>query len=185
MRFKPITEQNMSDAQREVFHEICNGPRGHLGPPSSVTIRSPELARHTQKVGEYIRFGSPLRGRIMEFVILIAARYWSSQYVWYAHYPLAIKDGLSVEVAADLAHGRRPSGMKDDEAAAYDFCTELTNTKEVSDAVFNNAIKHFGELGVVDLMGGSAYYTMQSMALKVNQAEVPNDGKVPPLPKLS
>ena len=175
----------MSDAQRAVFHEICNGPRGHLGPPSSVVIRSPDLARHTQKAGEYIRYGSPLRGRIMEFAILVAARYWSAQYVWYAHYPLAIKGGLSADVAADLANGKRPSGMKDDEAAAYDFCTELTNKKEVSDAVFDNAIKHFGELGVVDLMGGLAYYTLQCMAIKVNRVEIPQDGKVPPLPMLS
>jgi 4-carboxymuconolactone decarboxylase len=30
---------------------------------------------------------------------------------WYAHYPLAIKAGLSEKVAADLKANKRPEGM--------------------------------------------------------------------------
>jgi 4-carboxymuconolactone decarboxylase len=147
-------------------------------------MRSPEVADRVQKLSEYVRYENPLAGRIMEFVILITARYWSCQYVWHAHYPLALQAGLSAETAADLAQGKRPATMKDDETAAYQFCTELHYKKEVSDATFDAAIKQFGEQGVVDLMAGSAYYTLQCMVLKVNQFPVP-PGTPDPLPPFS
>ena len=183
MRFKELKESEMTEAQREISREVRAGPRGRLGPPTSVILRSPGLARHTQKVGEHLRYGSQFSGRIMEFAILIAARHWNADYVWHAHHPLAIKAGLGAAVAADLAHGRHPSGMKADEAAAYEFCTELQRDKAVSDATFDAAIRHFGEEGVVDLMGALAYYSLHSMALKVNQVRAP-DVSPSPMPPL-
>jgi 4-carboxymuconolactone decarboxylase len=183
MRFKELTESDMTPAQRAVHGEICAGPRGRMGPPTNVLLRCPELANHSQKIGEYIRFGSTLPSRIMEFVIIIAARYWDAHYAWNSHCPLAIKAGLSPEVAAGLAQGKRPPGMKDDEAAAYQFCTELHHDKQVSDATFDAALKQFGEQGVVDLIGGSAYYTLICMALKVNKKTLPAGTPLPwPLP---
>ena len=43
--------------------------------------------------------------------------------------------------------------MQPDEEAVYNFCTELLDTKQVSDATFQAAVKAFGEKGVVDLIG--------------------------------
>ena len=122
-RFKPLGEGDMTDAQQKVYREIAGGPRGGVRGPFNALLRSPELADRAQKVGEYIRFNSSLPARLNEFAILITARYWNAQYEWYAHHPLALKAGLNPAVAADLAQGRRPAGMKDDEAAVYDFCT--------------------------------------------------------------
>ena len=189
MRFKVINENEMTDAQRAVYEEICAGPRGRRGPPGTrgtdLLTRCPELAKHAQKVGEYLRYRSTLPQRIMELAILITARYWSAQYEWHAHYPIALKAGLSAVTIADLAHGRRPEGMKDDEAAAYQFCTELHRDKKVGDAAFDAALRHFGEAGVVDLMGAGGYYTLISMALNVNQTPVPDGVPLPlPLPPL-
>jgi 4-carboxymuconolactone decarboxylase len=182
MRLPELTEDKMSAAQKAVFKKICAGPKGKLGPPTSVLIRSPLVAERVQPLSEYVRYESPNAGRIMEFAILIAARYWSCEYVWHAHYPLAIGGGLDEAVAADLARGKRPVGMKDDEAAVYAFCTELHKNKEVTDGAFNAVIKHFGEQGLVDLMACSAYYTLQSMTLKVNQTPVPEGAPRPLLP---
>jgi 4-carboxymuconolactone decarboxylase len=188
MRFKVISENEMTDAQRGVYEEICSGPRGRRGPPGTkgtdLLTRCPDLARHAQKIGEYIRFRSTLPHHIAELAILITARHWSAQYEWHAHYPIALKAGLSAALIAELAQGRRPAAMKDDEAAAYQFCTELQRDKKVSDATFNAAIKQFGETGVVDLMGALAYYALISMALNVNQTPIP-DGSPPPLPPLA
>jgi 4-carboxymuconolactone decarboxylase len=184
MRFKELVESDMTQAQRAVHAEICAGPRGRMGPPTNVLLRCPELANHSQKIGEYVRFGSTLPSRIMEFVIIMAARHWDAHYAWNSHCPLAIKAGLSPEVASELAKGKRPAGMKDDEAAAYDFCTELHNTKQVGDATFEAALKQFGEAGIVDLMGGSAYYTLICMSLKVNKKTLPEGVPLPwPLSK--
>ena len=153
------------------------------GGPFNAWLRSPDLGDRLQKVGEYIRFNTSLPLRLNEFAILITARHWTSQYEWSAHLPLALKAGLDAKVAADLALNKRPAGMKDDEAAVYDFCTQLHRTKKVNDAAYKRAVALFGEKGVVDLIGVSGYYTAVSMTLNVAQVPVP-DGKPLPLKPL-
>ncbi len=183
-RFKPLDEAQMDDAQRKVYKEIAGGPRGGVRGPFNALLRSPELASRTQKLGEYIRFQSSLPARLNEFAILITARYWGSQYEWHAHHPLALKAGLDPKVAAELAQGRHPAAMKDDEAIVYEFCKELHEKKVVSDATFKAAVDRFGERGVIDLVGVSGYYTLVSMVLNVDRHPLPA-GAPEPLPTLN
>lgn len=175
MRFNELVESSMTEAQKAVYREVVAGPRGRLGPPTNVLLRRPQLANASQKIGEYVRYGSSLPAYISEFAIIIAGRCWSSNYEWSSHCPLAIKGGLDPKITEDLAQGRRPSGMPDDVAAAYALCTELHRDKEVSDATFAAALKHLGENGIADLVGASGYYTLICMCLKVNQRELPPD----------
>jgi 4-carboxymuconolactone decarboxylase len=182
-RFKKLSPDEMNPAQRKVYDDIAGGPRGGVRGPFNALLRSPELADRAQKMGEYIRFNTSLPPRLSELAILITARHWSSQYEWYAHYPLAMKGGLAPQVAADLAQGKRPAAMKDDEAAVYDFCTELHEKKGVSEAAYKAALERFGERGVVDLVGVSGYYTMVSMVLNVDRYPLP-EGVLSPLPAL-
>jgi 4-carboxymuconolactone decarboxylase len=90
-----------------------------------------------------------------------------------------MKAGLEAKVADELALGRRPSAMSDDEAAVYEFCIQLHRTRKVDDATFNRALALFGEQGVVDLIGVSAYYTAVSMTLNVAQVMPPEGAPLP------
>lgn len=184
-RFKPLVESEMSEAQLKASRDVASGPRGRLNPdgPSALLLRSPELMSRTQRVGEYLRFNSSLPLRLNEFAILITARQWDAQVEWIVHQPLAVKAGLAPAVAADLAQGKRPTGMKDDEEVIYQFCKELHETKAVSDPTFKAAVDKFGERGVIDLIGLTGYYTMLAMVLNVAQQPLPN-GAPPPLPAL-
>ena len=185
LRFKPLEESDMTDAQRTAARELASGPRGRMNPlgPNALLLRSPDLMRRTQKVGEYLRYESSLPARLNEFAILVTARQWNAQVEWLAHHPLALKAGLDPAVAAELAQGRHPSGMKDDEAAIYRFCTELHETRAVSDTAFRAVADQFGERGVIDLVGLTGYYTMLAMVLNVGQQPLPG-GATPPLPTL-
>jgi len=116
--------------------------------------------------------------------ILITARHWTAQYVWFAHYPLAIKGGLDAKVAGDIAAGRRPDTMKDDEAALYDLAMALYRDKKVSDPVYKSALERFGERGIMDIIAVMGFYDITSMTLITMQASAPNDS-VPPLPILA
>jgi 4-carboxymuconolactone decarboxylase len=136
-----------------------------------------------QKLGEYLRFNTSIPPRLNEFAILITARHWSTPVEWIGHYQLAMKAGLDPAVAADLAQGRRPTGMKDDEAIVYQFCKEIHENKAVSDATFKAAVDKFGERGVMDLIGVTGYYTMLAMVLNVTRVPLP-EGTAPPLPIL-
>jgi len=179
-RFKPLLESEMSEAQLKAARDIASGPRGRLNPdgPNALLLRSPDLMSRTQQVGAYLRYSSSLPLRLNEFAILITARQWSAQVEWIAHHPLALKAGLAPAVADDLLQGKRPAGMKDDEAIVYQFCKELHETKKVGDATFKAMADKFGERGVIDLIGLTGYYTMLAMVLNVAQQPLP--GGVPP-----
>jgi 4-carboxymuconolactone decarboxylase len=170
-RFPDLPKDGMTDAQKRVYDAIAGGPRGSVRGPFAVLLRSPELADRVQKLGEHLRFNSTLPPRLNEFAILINARFWGSKYEWYAHRPLALKGGLAESIADDVANGRRPAGMKDDETLVFDFCSVLHRQHFVDDALFKRAVSTLGEQGVVDLIGVSGYYTLVSMVLNV--AEVP------------
>ena len=182
-RFKKLVEGEMDEAQLKVYRDLASGPRAGVRGPFNALLRSPILADRAQKLGEYLRFESVLPARLNEFAILITARHWNAQYEWYAHHIHAMKGGLKPEIAADLAQGKRPANMQDDEAIVFDFCHELHTNKAVSDATYARALKQFGERGVVDLIGVSGYYSLVSMVLNVDRQPLP-DGVPLPLPDL-
>lgn len=172
-RFRPLAEGEMSDAQKKVYREIAGGPRGGVRGPFNALLRSPELADRAQKLGEYLRFRSSLPPPLNELAILVTARYWNAQFEWYAHAKLAAKAGLGLNLIEEIENKKRPVKMSGDEAAVYDFCTELHEKKEVSDAAFQAVLERFGERGVADLIGVSGYYTLVSMVLNVDRTPVP------------
>jgi 4-carboxymuconolactone decarboxylase len=179
-RLPPIPESELSEAQRRVRDGIASGPRGGVRGPFDALLRSPELADRLQKVGAYVRFESSLPAPLSELAILVTARHWGAQYEWWAHRRLAEKAGLAPAIADAIAEGRRPGALQEDEAAVYDFCRELHETKSVSDAAWNVALARFGERGVIDLIGTCGYYGAVSMVLNAARVPLP-EGVAPPL----
>ena len=185
VRFAPLKQEELTPAQKAWADELAAPPRnGKISnPPYRAYVRSPELAPRLTALAEYLRWHSSLPPRLSELAILITAREWTAQYEWYAHYPHAIEGGLDRKVAAAIAAGKRPENMKDDETALYDLVTALYRDRKVSDAVYKAALDHFGERGIMDIIGIVGFYGITSMTLITMQAGAP-DGKVPPLPIL-
>jgi 4-carboxymuconolactone decarboxylase len=130
-----------------------------------------------------LRFNTTVPRKLNEFAILIQSRLWTSQVEWYAHYPLALKAGLSESVAADLKEGRRPTSMQPDEAVVYDLCMELSTKHVASDATYKRARDLFSEQQVVDLIMVSGTYASVAMLANAAEEGVP-PGKTPPLQAL-
>jgi len=181
-RFAELPPSQMTPEQKAIADAIV-ATRGSLNGPFNAWLRDPALADRLQKLGEQIRFHASLPPALNEFAILITARHWTSQFEWYAHYPLAMKAGLEPAVAADLASGERPAGMTPDETAIYDFSTSLHATGDVDDARYKAVLDRFGEKGVVDLIAVNGYYDLVSMTLNVARVSVP-PGTAPPLKSL-
>jgi 4-carboxymuconolactone decarboxylase len=178
-RMAPIPKDKLTDAQKAAAAEF-EAARGALTGPWAVMLRSPDMINRARGLSDYLRFKSSLPPRLSEFVILITAREWAQQYEWNAHHSLAMKGGLSPEIAKAIAEGRRPEKMADDEAALYDFCIELHRNRSVSDATYARAVAKFGEQGVVDAIGLSGWYTLVAMVLNTARTPLP-DGVAPPL----
>ena len=176
-RFKPLTYEQMTPEQKQLTDRILNSGRSSMGGPFNVLLRSPELGDLAQQLGACIRFRTSLPRRLNEMAIIMTARVWTAQYEWYAHKTLALEAGLSPAIVDAIAEGKKPAAMQPDEETVYNFCTELLNTKHVTDQTFQSAVKAFGERGVVDLVGATGYYQLVSALLNVDRYPLPAGAK--------
>jgi 4-carboxymuconolactone decarboxylase len=179
-RFVPLTPEQLTPEQKAWADSIAKPPRNarFTNPPYRVYIRNPVLAPKLEAVSDYVRWNSSLPARLSEFAILITATHWAQQYEFSAHYPLALKAGLDPAVANDLAAGKRPEKMQDDEAALYDFAMALYRDRNVSDAVYAKVLGKLGENGIMDAIAVMGYYDLVSKTLTTIRAE-PRDTGAP------
>jgi 4-carboxymuconolactone decarboxylase len=171
-RFKPLTYDEMTPAQKTMIDHLLAGERQNLGGPFNVLLRSPEMGDLAQQFGASMRFHAALPKPALETVIIVTARFWMAQFEWSAHKRAALQAGVSPAVVDAIANGQRPAGMTPDVETAYNFIAELLKTRQVSDPVFLAAKNRFGEKGVVDIVGLSGWYSMVSMALNVDRYPV-------------
>lgn len=172
-RFPQLTMDQLTEAQKPLAEQIMKVSSVGLGGPYNPMIRSPVLGQRLYDLFYYLRWQTSVPTRLNEFAILIIGRQWRSQVEWFAHAPLAAKAGLAPNVIAELKQGKRPTGMAEDEAAVYDFVTELTTTKKVSDETYARAKAIFNDQQIVDLTALAGNYVMVAMMLAMAEETVP------------
>lgn len=183
-RLPTITPDQYNAEQKQAAADFETNRKRAVFGPFEPLMHSPQLMSEARSMGDYLRYKSALGNTLSELAILITAREWSQDYEWYVHQPIAFKAGISKDIIDAIADGRRPAVMSADETMVYDFCTELTHNKRVSDASFNRVEARFGKKGAVDLTGITAYYTFLAMQLNVAEYKLPDDGKkLPRFPK--
>ena len=176
-RFKPLTYDEMTPAQKTMIEHLLSGPRAGAGGPFNVLLRSPEMGDLAQQFGASTRFKSSVPRKLNELAIIITARHWTSQYEWQAHHRAALQAGLSPAIADAIAQGKRPNTMQKDEEVVYTFCSELLDTKQVSDSTFAAAKSLLGERGVVELINVMGWYGTVSMLLNVDRYPLPTGAR--------
>lgn len=172
-------EADMNDTQRALLQAIRSGPRGpSLKPqgPFAVWLHAPEYGQLAQALGGFCRYQSSVPARLSEFAILCTARLWRAQFEWYAHAPVAAKEGVKAKTIDDLRAGRVPKSAAKDERAIYDFIQELYKAKRVSERTYQRVLAVLGEKATVELVGILGYYSSISMTLNVF-AMLPPDGE--------
>jgi 4-carboxymuconolactone decarboxylase len=183
-RFGDLKPDEITSEQQRVIDTFTNGPRKGIGGPFAAMLRSPQLTDAVRGVGDYVRFNSSIPDHLNEMAILIAARHWTAQYEFYAHRNLALRAGLRPEVPTAIAEGRAHPNMNDDEAAVYEFTTQLLRTGAVTDDAFDGIKSRFGEKGVIDLVGVVGYYCLVSFVLNIDRFPMPEGEEAPLRPSL-
>ena len=179
-RLASIDPENMTAAQKKAHDGIASGPRGSVRGPFAALLHNPGVADAVQRMGASLRFDGTLPDNLREIAILATGRFWTAQYEWFAHARIALEVGVDEAIVNAMAQRRRPSFTKSDEAAVYEFCTELHEKHGVSDENYAWVVEQLGEAGAVELIALCGYYTIISMTLNVAQTELP-DGVEPPL----
>jgi 4-carboxymuconolactone decarboxylase len=165
-RMPEIPADKLTDAQKKALDQFISKRGGPLvRGPFLALLRSPDVMTPAEVLGEYLQFKTVLPPKLRELVILITARQWTQDTEWNSHVAIAVKDGLSPEIAAALAAGQRPPAMDGGEQTVYDFCDELHRNHSVSDATYAKAVAQFGEQGVVDIVSVNGYYTWFAMIM--------------------
>ena len=178
-RYREISSAKMTSAQKEVHDEIVAGRRGRFGGPFQILIRAPEVCRHLQRLGEYLRWGSSLPPALSELAICLTARHLRASYEWHAHAPLAVEAGVPAAAIEAIRAGATPNFTATDQVLAHRVVTELIDTKRLADTTFAEATARFGEQGIVELGTIVGYYTAIGNALNAFQVPLPGDAPQP------
>jgi 4-carboxymuconolactone decarboxylase len=178
-RFSQLTMDQLNEKQKPLGEQIMKVSSVGLGGPYNPMLRSPVFGQKMFDLLYYLRWQTSVPLKLNEFAILIIGRQWRSQVEWFAHAPLAIKAGLAPEIVAELKTNKRPSAMPPEEAAVYDFVTELTTKHEVSDATFNRTKQLLGEQQVVDLTAVAGTYISIAMVLAMAEESIPPGKELP------
>src|SRR4051794_4423159 len=144
-RLPTIAPEQYSAEQKKAAEEFLAARRVPVFGPFEPMMHSPEVMSIARSTGDYLRYHSAIGNTLSELVILVTAREWSQDYEWYVHQPIALKAGISMDIADAIADGRRPPAMSVDEEIVYDFTIELQRNKRVSDATFSAAEQRFGK----------------------------------------
>jgi len=177
-RLPRLDPAKLAGKQKQVYDKIASGPRGGVRGPFGALLHAPGVADPVQALGAYLRFESPLPGRLRELAIMITARFWTAQFEWHIHRGFAEKEGIEPAIINAIAERRTPEFRNADEKIVYAFVRELNKQHRVSDATYDEAVKLLGAEGVVELTCVAGYYTLISMVLNAFEVAVP-EGKAP------
>lgn len=166
-RLTQLNSDNTTLEQQRVLTKILQGPRGNLDGPFLAWVHSPELADPAQQLGAYCRYHTRIPLRLSELAILTTAACWQSQAEWQIHEPIAHQAGISQQITEDIRVGKEPVFANMDEQLVYQLTRTLYDTKRIPDDLYNQAVNHFGESALVDLVGILGYYSLVAMTLNV------------------
>jgi 4-carboxymuconolactone decarboxylase len=173
---RPESYDSMTDEQKDYLSSILSGPRNAVSGPLVVMLASPTLGDLAQRTMAFARFAgeegySSVPPKLNELAVIMAARMWSSPYVWNAHYRYAVRVGLPPALVEAVRTGSAPpADLEPDVQAVYAFLDELLKTKQVSDATFEAARTALGgDRQLVDLIGTLAIYQMSAMLTAVDR----------------
>lgn len=175
-RLPELDEAKLSPEQKTIYDDIMR-VRGRVRGPFAVWLRNAELAEGTLKLQDMFAARVKLERRLIQLMILVAARFASAQYAWYIHEPHAVQHGISQDIVDAIRERRSPNFVKEDERLVYDITLELFTTQRLSDGTFSRGMAQFGEQQLVELVSGVGFYAMVAMTLNAFDVKVPEGQK--------
>ncbi|MCC6067997.1 carboxymuconolactone decarboxylase family protein [Ferrovum sp. PN-J185] len=175
-RLPTINSDHYSQEQQEAQKIFENARKTKIFGPFEPLLYSPQLMNEARSMGDYLRYHSAIGNTLSELTILVTSRFWTQDYEWYVHAPIALKKGISASTIEAIRQGQIPTNMNTEEQLVYQFTVELLNNKQVSNTTYSAIEKHFGKKGAVDLAGIVGYYSFLALEMNMAQYPLPKDG---------
>ncbi|HCP00233.1 MAG: 4-carboxymuconolactone decarboxylase [Alphaproteobacteria bacterium] len=178
MRISETDPSGLSPEQKKIYDRITAGPRGQVRGPYHAYLLHPGVCEGVERMGHFLRFAATLSGNLRELAILTVGRHWKAEFEWFAHAPIAIREGLAEDTIEAIRVGTAPTFSNDEEAAVHGFVCSLLETGRINDDVYSDMKSRLGEDGIVELIGIVGHYT--GVAMTLNSFEiVPPEGERP------
>jgi 4-carboxymuconolactone decarboxylase len=175
-RLPELDAEKLSPQQRKIYDDIKR-MRGQVRGPFAIWLRNAELAEGALKLQDMFASRVKLERRLVQLMILVAARFASAQYAWHIHEPHALQHGIAQEIIDAIRTRRTPDFKREDERLVYDLTLELNTTHGLSAATFDRGMAILGEQQMVELVSGVGFYSMVAMTLNAFEVAVPGDKK--------
>lgn len=118
--------------------------------PFNPMLRSPEIARTFLQLQLDEGKHTSLSARVRQVVILSVGSVWKAPYELYAHAAAARHAGFSDPCVAALVAGASSSELATEEVTAQRLALALAGRHAADDDLYAEALRHFGEKGLVD-----------------------------------
>ena len=149
-------------------------PDGTLLGPFNCLLLSPKIATALFELNEIAEGNdSTLSPRVRQVVVLTVGAVWHSRYELYAHTAVGEKAGLPEEAIQALCKGEPATALTQEEQVAQRFTRQITETRQVDDQTYGEAVTAFGTEGIVDLLILAGCYDTVSSLLNAFQVPVP------------
>ncbi len=141
-RLPELEEAKLTPEQKRLYDEIRR-VRGQVRGPFAVWLRNAELAEYTLKLQDLFASRVSLDRRLVQLMILVAARLATAQFAWFVHEPHALKLGIAPNIIDAIRERRIPTFTREDERLVYEITTELNTTRTLSEASYLRGMAMF------------------------------------------
>ena len=167
----------LDPAQGAFFDRVSAGPRGRVPINLRAWLHNVPFAEAVEPFGLYVSETAPsITKREKEITVLVNARFWQAGFEWAMHVRHATKVGLTPAQIEAIRVRKDPCFEDLGERLTYKLVDSLHEDKAVGNALYQEALSHFGHEGVSDRIGLAGLYTMIAMTLNFYDVAVPEDG---------
>jgi len=181
-RIPLVTREGATPEQLRVGDQIFTKHGEGFQGPSAALLQVPDIAELFDDLRDRVSRNSGLQGATLQLASLVAARYWSNDFVFNVRVRLAKRAGIDAEIIEAIRHRWKPKIADPELAATYTFATELLSKDGPSEAA-HNALKAFiGDEGMVEITMVVGTYCMLCLVSRAIGLETQEAG-IPPLEK--
>lgn len=179
-RIPLVTREAATPEQRRVGDRIFTQHGEGFQGPSAALLQVPEIAELFDDLRDRVSRHSNLQGATLQLASLVAARYWSNDFVFNVRVRLAKRAGIDSEIIEAIRHHWKPKIAHPELAAAYVFATELLSKDGPSEEAHNALRAFIGDTGMVEVTMVVGIYSMLSLISRAVGLET-QEKDVPPL----
>lgn len=172
-RLPLLSRDDLDDEGKAAYDDIVGDRPAPRTGPVPTSLYSARIARNWDDLNGFLRYNGSLSPRHTEVAICVAAWEIEQQYEYSAHEPAALRYGAPQAVIDTIKYDREPVGLSPEETIIIRLGRQLMREHRVDSDIYAEAVRLFGEKGVVELVTVMGDYVMVGMVLTTIDQHLP------------